>query len=79
MSKNLMSPAYRVINFIDSDDGEPYTKMILNRYDEEVHKELERHAEENIPDHLTQHFIMVAASNRDQLEEFLNLSAHGPH
>lgn len=79
MTKNLMHPAYRVIDFIDSDDGENYTKMVLGRYDEEVHRELERHVEENVPDYLTQRFIMMAADNRDQLEEFLSSSAHGPH
>lgn len=79
MTKNLMRPAYRVIDFIDSDDGGHYTQMVLGRYDEEVNKELERHVEENVPDNLTQHFIIMAANHRDKLEEFLGLSAHGPH
>ena len=77
--KPLMSPAYRAIEYVDSDDGKPFTQEILKRFDEEVHRELERHVEEDIPDELTQRFISLAADNRDQLEEFLLSPAHGPH
>ena len=44
--KPLMSPAYRAIEYVDSDDGKPFTQEILKRFDEEVHRELERHVEE---------------------------------
>ena len=79
MQKPLMSPAYRVIDFVDSGDGEHYSELVLSRYDDEVHKELERQMVEGIPEEATSRFVQLAAANRCELQKFLEVSAHGPH
>ena len=79
MPKPLMSPAYRVIDFVDSADGEHYSEMVINRYDQEIHLELERQIVEGMSDDATTRFVKLAAANRSELQRFLEVSAHGPH